>query len=189
MAAFYYLISSLPMLTFGETPRVSSEEFLSACTDFVSAIELKELKELSLIPPEDYSWSANQTAIFWYQWETCLRNVLVHLRLKSKGGEWEKYLRAELDFFSEIEKGVQEAFNKSNPLEMENALDRLRWGRLDDMESGHMFDFCKLCIYKLRLLLCEKQGLLNTEKGSRNFDQIVKYIYEQNPVSPRQIKA
>lgn len=189
MAAFYYLVSSLPMLFLGETPKLSSDEFLAACTDFLTADEINELKKLSLVPPEDYLMSTNLSAIYWYNWETCLRNSLVHLRAKGRSKDPETFLREEADFFSEIEKGVQEAFSKSSPLETEKALDRLRWGRLDDMEVGHMFDFCKLCVYKLRLMLCEKQSLLNKEKGSDNFDEIVKYIYDQNPGSPRQIEA
>ena len=193
MAAFYYLVSSLPMLAHGEAPLISEEEFVAACGDSLSFTELQELNALSLVPPEDYTDSAATHSVAWYDWETCLRNALVALRGKGKGkgkgSDSEKFLRSEADFFSEIEKGVQESFNKPTPLEMENALDKLRWNRLDDMEVGHMFDFYKLCIYKLRLMLCEKQTLLNKEKGSDNFDEIVKHIYGQHPASPMEIEA
>jgi uncharacterized protein DUF2764 len=189
MAAFYYLVSSLPMLFPGEAPLMSAEEFMLTCTDFLSVIEMDKLRALSLIPPEDYTEFTNPATVDWYDWETCFRNALVHLRGKEKGTEIEKFLREERDFFSEIEKGVVEAFNKSTPLEMEDTLDKLRWDKLNDMEVGHMFDFEKLCIYKLKLMLCEKQTLLNKTKGSDNFDMIVEHIYKQHPASPLQVEA
>ena len=189
MAAFYYLVSSLPMLSHGEAPLMPANEFLAACADFLSPIEMKELNELSLIPPEYYSEASNLAAVGWYDWEICLRNALVNLRVKGKGTEADKFLREEADFFSEVEKGTLEAFNKSTPLEMENALDKLRWTKLDDMEVGHMFDFFKLCIYKLRLMLCEKQTLLNKEEGRGNFDEMVEDIYEKSQIHPMQIEA
>ncbi len=189
MAAFYYLVSSLPMLFHAEVPLMPSNEFLAACADFLSDIEMKELNELSLIPPEDYSETSNSAAVAWYAWEVCLRNALVNLRTKGKNAEGENFLREEADFFSEIDKGTLEAFNKSTPLETENALDKLRWTKLDDMEVGHTFDFFTLCVYKLRLMLCEKQTLLNKEEGSVNFDKIVEDIYKKSQIHPMQIKA
>lgn len=188
MAAFYYLISSLPMLYRGEAPAISIEKFIASCVDFLTSEEMEELNALSLVPPEDYNRVAFPHSAVWYDWETCLRNALVYLRGKGKAAESEKFIREEADFFSEIDKGVQESFNKSTPLEVENALDNLRWSRMDDMEVGHIFDFRKLCVYKLKLMLCEKQALLNREKGSDNFDRIVTHIYGQRYAAPTDIE-
>lgn len=180
MGQFYYLVSSLPMLSHGEKPLISSEEFMASCSDILSDSQIHELGLLSLVPEEEISDSANVATTAWNNWETCLRNALVALRSKGKGVDSEKFLRHEFDFFSEIVNGAQDAFQKSTPLEMENALDKLRWSRLDNMEVGHMFDFHFLCIYKLKLMLCEKQNLLDKSRGSENFDKIIEHIYEQN---------
>lgn len=188
MAAFYYLISTLPMLSCGEVPMLTCDEFLAACTEFVSNKEMQDLQELTLVPPEEYDGN-NPTAYAWYEWETCLRNALVQLRTKGKGPEGEKFLREETNFFSEIPKGVQEAFNKTSPLEMEDALDKVRWSKLNDMEVGHSFDFAILCVYKLKLMLGEKQRLLDEDQGSGNYDAIVDHIYGKATVAPKQIEA
>lgn len=161
---------------------------MAACTDFLSVKEMAELQELSLIPPEQYA-GKTKTVSAWYDWETCLRNALVQLRSKGKGAEGEKFLRQENDFFSEISKGVQEAFNKSTPLEMENLLDKMRWAELDDLAVGHDFDFAILCIYKLKIMICEKQLLLDKNNGSDNFDDIIEQIYGKALVAPMQIEA
>ena len=111
------------------------------------------------------------------------------MRGKGKGRYAENQIRDELDFFSEIEKGVQDAFSKSTPLEMENALDVLRWQRLENIETGHVFDFTNLSVYKLKLMLCEKYSVLNKEKGAESFDKLVDYIYQQGTVAPIQLEA
>lgn len=187
MAKFYYLLSSLPLLSYGNAPPLNCGEFIDACTDFLSANEINELQMLQLVPPDDYSGN-DATVAAWYEWETGLRNALVNLRGKGKGQEAEKYLREEKDFFSEIGPGAQEAFNKQSPLEMEQNLDKMRWNKLDDMEVGHIFDFALLVIYKIKLMLCEKQQLPEKEKGSENFDHIVEDIYQKAKIAPMQIE-
>jgi hypothetical protein len=177
------------MLSPGEQPMLSSEDFLASCKDALSASEFDILENLALLPSERNTTCKTSAVEDWYVWETCLRNALVHMRTKGKAADSEKFIRPELDFFSEIEKGVQEAFGKPTPLEMENALDKLRWSRLDEMEVGHVFDFTKLCVYKLKLMLCEKLNLLDKEKGSENFDNIINHIYGEAQIAPVQIEA
>ena len=187
MASFYYLISSLPLLKLGEIPFLNTAEFLTASAGFLTDDEMLELKALSLVPPENQP--LGETSALWFEWETCLRNALISVRAQGKNVDSEKFIRHETDFFSEISTGVHEAFSKPTPLEMENALDKLRWSKLDTMEVGHMFDFCRLCIYKIKLMLCEKQNLVKKETGSTNFDKIVEYIYEKEAVAPIKIEA
>ena len=179
MAQFYYLISSLPMLEPDEAPKLTPEDFSAACADCISPKQAEILKSLSLVPgagvmPE------------WEEWETMLRNRLAGRRSKAVENSG-RYIREEKDFFSEIEHGVQEVYLKDNPLERENFLDTLRWNRLEDIEAGHEFDFTKLCVYKLKLLLCGKRAARDRVQGEENYDRIVAHIYGADPLSPLQI--
>ena len=182
MAQFYYLISSLPMLSLDETPSIDSAKFLDSCDGFVLPEELETLTELALHPSDPPSDNILEE---WSNWETLLRNQLV-LKRSKQGGE--KYLHEENGTFSEILKGVQEAYLKADPLEREDYLDQLRWARLEDLEVGHEFDFRKLCIYKIKLMLCEKRMNRGKEKGSTNYDDIINTIYGVSQVDPLQIE-
>lgn len=184
MAQFYYLISSLPMLTFDEVPSIDTPKFLDFCDGFVLPEELEALTELSLSPSD---LDGGSRVSEWSVWETLLRNRLVIKRGKP-GVDTDKYLRNESDCFSEIDKGVQEAYLKSDPLEREDLLDQMRWTRLEDLEVGHEFDFKKLCLYKIKLMLCEKRTGRNKDRGSDNYDNIIETIYGVNPTDPPQIE-
>ena len=171
MAQFYYLISSLPMLELDEVPNVNSTGFLELCADFVSPVQSEILAGLSLVPNKD-----DDSFPEWNRWETMLRNRLaLHREAFVKGAS--NFTREEKDYFAEVEKIVQDAYLKDNPLEREDFLDRMRWARLEDLEVGHEFDFMKLCTYRLKLLLCEKRRNRDKEHGSSNYDRIVSDIY------------
>jgi len=161
------------MLDFDSAPPMSEDEFLDSCADWLPGDAMGRLRDLSLLPPEDIR-KGDSAIDRWHVWETRLRNALAARRARREGGGGdraaEKYLRENLDFFSEIEDGVQEAFAKSSPADREDVLDKLRWRVLEDIESGHDFDFDKLCVYKLKLLLQVKRASRDTAKGAENLE-------------------
>lgn len=175
MSEFYYLISSLPMLRFGEKPPVVMDEFMNSCEEWISQKQVERLRKLSITPTDDSS-DTNATINDWNTWETCLRNRIA----RQRGGTLKKdpapYLRDESDWFSEIDRGVQEAFTAQNPKERERILNQLRWKKLEDAESGHIFDFDQLCVYKLKLMINEKMALENKEEGAENFNKIIQNV-------------
>jgi hypothetical protein len=175
MAGYYYLISSLPMLMFDETASLSVEEFNETCADKISESDLEILNKLSLIPEAGQSFPVNSAAERWRQWEICLRNRIAAHRAPH-GKDIHDYLQEEKACFCDIDTGIQEAFGLKNPLEREKHFERMRWNALDDFESGHHFDFDKLCIYKLKLLLLEKWNERQVEQGEKNLDVMLGQI-------------
>ncbi|MFA6714814.1 MAG: DUF2764 family protein [Victivallales bacterium] len=175
MAGYYYLISSLPMLMFNEKASLSIEEFNAACIDKISENDLNILRRLNLVPEPEVIYPAGSAAERWRQWEVCLRNRIAGHRA-SQGRDVHNYLQEEKGCFCEIDTGVQEAFALKNPLEREKYFDRMRWRALEDFEAGHHFDFDKLCIYKLKLLLLEKWRERQVEQGTKNLDVMLEQI-------------
>lgn len=172
MSEYYYLVSSLPMLRNGEAPPMSTAEYLEQCEEWVSEDEFNTLKNLALVPEENSSGAVKQ----WYDWEICLRNRLASHLGNSLNLDAEEYTLEEADCYSEIERGLQEAYGQKNPLDRERVLDNLRWSRLEDMESGHLFDINLLCIYKIKLMLCEKWVGREPEHGNENLDAIIEKV-------------
>ena len=179
MAGYYYLISSLPMLMFDETAVLSVEEFNEACADKISESDLKILNELSLIPEAEKTFPPNSAAERWRQWEIYLRNRIASHRAPH-GKDIHNYLQEEKSCFCDVDSGIQEAFGLKNPLEREKHFDQMRWNALDDFESGHHFDFDKLCVYKLKLLLLEKWNERQVEQGEKNLDVMLGQINKDN---------
>jgi len=175
MAGYYYLISSLPMLMFDEKALLSIEEFNEACANKVSEGDLKILSKLSLVPETEQTYPAGSAAELWRQWEIYLRNRIASHRAPH-GKDIHSYLQEEESCFCDIDTGIQEAFGIKNPLEREKYFDQMRWNALEDFESGHHFDFDKLCIYKLKLLLLEKWNERQVEQGEKNLDVMLNQI-------------
>ncbi|MDD3117610.1 MAG: DUF2764 family protein [Victivallales bacterium] len=177
MAGYYYLISSLPALAADDNPPMTPDEFLEQCAAWLPEDEMAELSRLSLVPTVALPVAAAARA--WNDWETCLRNAVARHRSAS-GQDVDSILRYEFDCYDEIESGVQEAWSQSDPLEREKILYRLRWHFLDDLESGHNFDFQLLVTYKLKLLLLLRRQGFNAAAGRDSFAAAVTRI-EQEP--------
>ncbi|MCP4176975.1 MAG: hypothetical protein GY756_04340 [bacterium] len=176
MAALYYLISSLPLLNLGEGPPFTTDDYIEMCKTFITEQQLSELSSLKLVPDSD-SITNSKVINDWFDWETCLRNSIAKMRSSVFGKDFSSFLKHENDYFSEIDRGVQEAYSADNPLEKENAIDKLRWTSLDSLEATHQFDFGKLCIYKIRLMLCEKIMLRSENTGKENLDNTLSELY------------
>lgn len=177
MSEYFYLVSSLPMLKQDEEPVISSDEFLEACSHWLPESEMSLLTQLDLVPDAVSPPSPGSAARKWSDWETCLRNLLAKTRAGKLNRDAANSMREENDFFSDIERGAQDAYSASNPLEREKILDKLRWTQLEDLESGHHFDFDKLCIYRIKLLLREKWTARKKEQGEENLNGIIEKIY------------
>jgi len=176
MSSYYYLISSLSMPVLGEKLPQTLESFMDSCSNWLPDSEYRELEKISLIP--DYErLSKNKLVNQWKNWETCLRNRFAKIRSDNLQKNASTFLQEEKDVFSEIDKGVQEAYSAENPMLKEKALDKLRWKELDNMESGNKFNLAILCIYKLRLMLSEKWIARESEQGERNLEATLLKFY------------
>ncbi len=175
--SIYYLVSSLPSFNFGDKPFYSSEGFVRQCSDWISSDKLKDLENLSLLLKDNYS-GKNQFINSWYGLLGALNHASVKTRAAKLDRDTTLALREPNILDSFIEKSVQEAFSSANPMEKEKKLDHLKWSILDSLESGHSFDFEKLCIYKLRLLLCEKWLPRKEPEGKKNLDNALSALYK-----------
>jgi hypothetical protein len=161
LAKYYYFVSSLPFLRLGETPPMSSADFLDLSRFHVSAARHEALTQLCLVPRASACCPAEAR---WNEFEPAVRNAVVRARAARTGREAQAYTKLESTAFGFLETQVQDAFNR-DPLRLESELDRVRWEFLDDLTVGRDFDFDALFVYRIKLLLLEKRAALDADSG------------------------
>lgn len=158
---YTYLISSLPMLSFGSKPPISFEKFLGLCRDLIPEDELEELRGSGSIGLCN-KIGVNPTLRKWRSFDRALRNELVKIRAARLKIDPAEYLREDgCDDITGIAHIAFAAHRNPSLIESERFLDAKRWGYLDDITAGHYFDFDFLVTYAQKLLIAEKWDKIN----------------------------
>jgi hypothetical protein len=174
-----YLMSSLPILLFKRESHYSSSKLVDISKNILGENEFKEFKKLSLIPPTDSNSYSNFSVINkWYCFETKLRDVIVKIRnenhsllyLMSSDNNYN--LEGEINK-TELNNLIQRINNISDPFERENIIDEYRWNWLDRQEFINKLNFNSLCIYKIRIMICEKWYKRIKKEGNKNLDLLL----------------
>lgn len=169
MAAYYYLISSLPSLrSDGEMP-FDYGTFLSMCRSAVSAREYGLLEGLT--PDSD------QGPLFreWSRFYGVLAKEMAYQRKQKLG----RACAAPAERDQDAVRVVTAALNAKNPLEAENMLLALEFEKLDSLVSMHYFDDYVLNGYALKLKLLERKASFKTESGKQEFKRLFDGIQQQ----------
>jgi hypothetical protein len=164
----YFLIASLPMLPFGEKPPLRMAEFLAACEAALPAEEMAVLRDLIDHDGEQESHPFSQE---WRSRETELRNTAIRLRTRRRQGNSEGYIRPHSGARVYIQAGVTEAFQAPDPLQREQALDRLRWRILEELAGLNPFSLEAVLSYGLRLRLAWRWAALTGSEGAAALEQ------------------
>ena len=162
MSSYYiYLISSLPMLHFGEKAPFSSDYFLGMCRELIPDDDL-ELIKLAARSSIDICPIKQPTLKIWCEFETTLRNELVKVRAVRRKIDPSRYMRRNGFVDNRITQLAINAVRNPSILEAERILDQGRWRVLDELTLQHYFDIDLLIVYALRLLILEKWDRVDT---------------------------
>ncbi len=167
MTQYYYLVASLPMLRSDDPPPLPSPAFLELCREQAAAADHALLTRISLaalefLPGDPAVWKE------YASWETALRDELAVLRGQQLGLDPAPFLRV-APFVAGLTALAREALGAGTPGEVEAALDRRRWSRLDELEAGTQFGLGRLVVYRLKLLLLERRQRFQPEPGRKAF--------------------
>lgn len=165
------------MLTVNGKAPFTVEQFMGQCRDFLSDALYETLDKVEQIPGTS---TCCDTEKKWNAFETSLRNRAAHWVAHKTKADVTPFIREESEVFMTLEKQVEDAFDTDNPMEVERALDKLRWYELDTLASGHDFDFDALFIYKIRLFILEKWSRLSKELGQEQVENSVAAILEKS---------
>ncbi len=169
MAAYYYLVSSLPELkSDGEMP-LSYQEFLDLCESSVSVDKYNLLKDLTLS-------STNGPLIKeWNKVYGALTKELNYQRSMKMGKPYPT--PDNKDFMTT--QVVSSALAAKDPLEAEKIMLDYEFQQLDELVGLHMFDDYVLFGYAVKLKLLERQGCFDHTKGETEFRQLLGEVQQR----------
>ena len=169
MASYYYLMSSLPMLSSGGDMPMSYEEFLTCCRGNVDEETYKRLESLTL--------SSSEGPLL-KEWADAYGSLMRELNSQRSLALGKPYPRgAEKDGLNSHL--VTQVMNAKNPLEAEQLLLDSEFEVLDNLVGLHMFDSSELFGYSVKLKLLERRSCFEKEKGKAEFSNLFETIQQR----------
>lgn len=169
----YYLLASLPGLSYGARPPVERGEFLARCESQLSAPDFEAVRALLA---GDESAATHGFSREWFGLEAELRNALVRHRAALAGVDPAPFRREGVSERLYAIEAVEDAFERPNPLEREVELDRYRWSVVEDLERGHFFDLTAVLAYALKLRILERWQAADAARGEKAVDHCIEAL-------------
>ncbi len=155
MDKYYYFVSQLPFLTFGQGSYIDRELFLDQARKWLSDKDFFSVSGVSL--NDFYPRDGDNKVLAKYK-------------------NFERTLREEIASFRKNESHTGTSFNlnlnQGTPLETERRLLNLRWEFIESLEQGHFFDLEILVLHFLKIQVLERLLAFDKEKGTAVFDKL-----------------
>ena len=166
-------MSSFPSIDLKTAPAVSSENFIQAAAAQLSEKETAALLEILSDDPEP--GSVKGAAADYLRWDRAVRNALVKLRA---GGESAADCR-EGESIPSAAATAAALMKIDSPLKAEQFWDSERWNYLENLKTGHCFDFDAAALYALQLRIAERNARFRVDTGERNYAELYKTVIDQ----------
>lgn len=169
MAAYYYLISSLPTLRTDAPVPITYESFLDQCRQSVSP---EVYKTLSTLTP------SSDEGPFLSKWGKYYREMIKELN-KRRREKLGKPFSKEVEADQETRSVIDRVMSAPDPLAAERIMLDAQFARLDSLVAMHYFDDYVLYGYAVKLRLLERRDLFVKEKGSEEFERLFNGVQQQ----------
>lgn len=163
MSKYYYLLSSLPYLVYGQKPPLEKDEFLRLCkeqcteNDYAIVESIQTGYTEALPPIHDLKRYAG--------WNNALLRELSFLRAKKRS--FDIPIERVDDFAASA--AATEALSIEDPYKRELHIDKTRWELSEECERNHFFDIVNLAGYLIRLSILVRHQLFTREKGESGY--------------------
>jgi len=154
-----YLMSSLPSLSFGQTPPIAFEEFNHMAKSELSARSFKVLEQVSMRGMDGKSSKTKLKSM--NKMQSGLLKDISEIR-NSRTEKRQVSLALLPDTVLEV-----------NPLDREMQIMQWQWENLDALVSGKSFTLTDVIIYKLKLQLLFRMHSFSIERGECVLDSVV----------------
>jgi len=147
------------MLTFGQTPPMSLESFLSEAKEQLSISDYDALCKLDLKNPDE---TVGENLLQFRELLKQLKTDILEVR-NAKSNQRTAVLQT-----------LTKTVFDQNPLEREISIMKWQWEQLTNIDFGESFSFTVVLVYKLKLQLLHRFNSFNTENGLNTLESIVK---------------
>jgi len=163
----YYLIASLPSLSVDQKVPLSSEKFLQACEEQLAAHDAAAAYALMT-----QGASAHPFVVAWRDKEAILRNAVAQQRARIRGIEATRWLHRTEGCDLMIERQVEEAFQQTDPLRVERALDAIRWRVAEELAGVDPLSVGVVLAYAIQLGIVMRWNVLQADQGMDAFERL-----------------
>ncbi len=168
--AYYSLVASLPHLNIGDEPPFSTEDYVENCAQWVTERETEILRKVLLQEPDIAPCPLCKII---YDLECQIRNAVARHRGQKLGIDAKEFLQPHDGFSGEVETLVTDAFAQSDPVELEQHLDRGRWNLVEQLVGQNPFGFEKVLAYGIQLKIVERWDRMDVSTGKKNIEAVI----------------
>ena len=163
---YYYLVATLPFLSFGAEPPMTTERFLGECGKWLTPADMEMVRAASRMGVEA---GREKGAVLneWLRFDGELRRELARARAARKAGEDRRMAAA-----------AKRIMAGETPLLKEMEMEMVRWEFLEDAAKNHFFDINRLALYFLQLQILERIAVFDKDKGDNYFYKVCEVHYE-----------
>ncbi len=163
---YYYLVATLPFLSPGAGPPMTTERFLGECEKWLSPADMAVITAASRMGMD--AAPADGTVLGeWLRFDGELRRELAGARAARKDGEEHKMAAV-----------IKRIMSGETPLLAEMEMETVRWEFLEDKAKNHFFDINRLVLYFLQLQILERIAGFDKDKGDNFFYKLCEVHYE-----------
>jgi hypothetical protein len=177
MKEYWYLVSSLPYLRFGEKPPMNADGLRAACAGWLTDEELA-LIEAAL---ENRAPALDGCASAWWNGEVQLRDAVVRVRAKKRAADASAFIKPYDGFSATIEKMVTDAFTRPDPLEQEMELDRARWTLVEELAVAVPFSLAAILAFAVKLRIAGRWAAMHEDAGKEKVEELILAATAENP--------
>jgi hypothetical protein len=165
--SLYYLLSSLPLLSFDAAPPISEDAFLGACQAQLDRRDAEAASALLCGLPSPHPF-----VCAWRDKETILRNAAARERARVAGSDATRWLRPAGGCDTYLESLVEDAFQEADPLRREKTLDRARWAAAEELQGPDPLTVRVALAYAIKLAILLRWSLRRADRGREAFDTL-----------------
>jgi len=191
VGSYYYLVSQLPSLIYGQKPPMLPEAFKELAKPILSAEDAALLDTISLDPApcgehpspgityaEQALPSGSDFIDGWREWERTLRLNLARQRavkVKREGAALAEPPVIPADAASAAHGAIAAG---DSPLEADIFLDKARWSAIDALQGVDYFDRNTIFAYLLKLFILERRAAMQPETGFSEYKSLYASIMD-----------
>lgn len=160
--SYTYFAATLPALQFGSEPAMTEAAFREQCRE-----HLKQADFTTLCAILDNGETANTYVRNFRNSETQLRNAIAQHRANrlGDGSAAEQWQRPHTGYDLSIANAVTSAFQESDPMRRDSAIEHIRWKLASDCAGFDPFSAEAIFAYAIHLMILIRSKSEDAEKG------------------------